>query len=58
MAAPDGQPPYPYLKLEVRDIHLWPVEEPVRDPYWYDDDYPYYYPWWWHPYRRHRHWHH
>lgn len=49
-------PAYPFLKLEVRDIHLWAVEEPV-DPYW-DYYYPYYYPWWWYPHHHHRRWHH
>ena len=53
------QAPYPYLQLEVDDIHLWPIERRSTYPYyWYDDFYPYYYPWGWHPYRHHRHWHH
>ncbi len=58
-SAQADNPPYPYLKLEVRDIHLWAVEKPV-DPYWDDDFYPYYYPWWWYPHRHHhhRHWYH
>ena len=56
----EQQPSYPYLQLEVQDIHLWPIEEPYREPYWADDYYdPFYYPWWWrHPYWHHRHWHH
>lgn len=55
-SALDRQPDYPYLQVEVGNIHLWPVEKPL-DAYWDDDYYPYHYPWWWHPYR-HRHWHH
>lgn len=54
----DPQANFPYLKLEVEDIHLWPVEKPVAPyPYWDDDFwYPYPYPWWWrYPYwHRHR----
>lgn len=46
-------PSYPYLKVEVRDIHLWAKEEPW-DPYW-DDYYPYHYPWWWHRHHYYRH---
>lgn len=52
--------PYPYLRLEVKEIHLWPVEKPKRlDPYW---DYPWYpfpypYPWrWWHPHPWYPYW--
>jgi outer membrane lipoprotein len=48
--------PYPFLQLEVTDIHLWPIEKPIPDHYWEDDFYPFYYPWMWHPYRYHRHW--
>ena len=51
------KPSYPYLKLEVRDIHLWTAEAP-RDPYWDDYYYPYYYPWWWHRHHYHRHHYH
>ncbi len=47
------KPPYPYLKIEVRDIYLWARQE-RRDPYW-DDYYPYHYPWWWHRPYYHRH---
>jgi len=46
--------PYPYLRIDLTHIHLWPVEKPVPyDPYWdpwgpryrYD---PYWrYPYWW-----------
>jgi outer membrane lipoprotein len=50
--------PFPFLQLEVKDIHLWPIEKPASDPYWDDDFYPYYYPWRWHPYRHHHHWYH
>lgn len=49
-------PAYPYLKLEVRDIHLWAIEAPP-DPYWDDYYYPFPYPWWWHRHHRH-HWYH
>jgi len=53
-SANDPQSPFPYLKIELEDIHLWPVEKPVATyPYW-DDDYWYPYPWWWrHPYGYH-----
>ncbi len=44
---------YPFLKVEVRDIHLWAKEVP-RDRYW-DGYYPYYDPWWWHHPRYYRH---
>jgi outer membrane lipoprotein len=54
-------PAFPYLKLEIRDIHLWAKEVPANpywnDPYWYGP-YPFYdpYPLWYrHPY--HHHWH-
>jgi outer membrane lipoprotein len=50
-------PAFPYLKLEIRDIHLWAKEEP-RDPYWYDDPFYYPYPWWWHHHHYHRRWYH
>jgi len=55
-------PAFPYLKLEIREIHLWAKEVPT-DPYWYDPywygPYPFYdpYPWWWHRYPYHRRWH-
>jgi outer membrane lipoprotein len=51
-SANDPQSQFPYLEIELEDIHLWPVEKPVAPyPYW-DDDYWYPYPWWWrHPYR-------
>jgi len=56
-SANDPKPPYPFLKLELEDIHLWPVEKPVAPyPYW-DDDFWYPYPWWWrHPYWHHHYW--
>jgi len=43
--------PFPYLRLQVETIHLWPVEKPIpRDPYYWDP-WPYYSPWGWrHPY--------
>lgn len=44
--------PYPYLEIQVAEIHLWPVEKPPP-PYPYVDDpwYPFHYPWGW----RYRH---
>ncbi|MFZ1983736.1 MAG: Slp family lipoprotein [Desulfatitalea sp.] len=52
-ATEKGQDPFPYLRLQVLDIHLWPVEKPVqRDPYWDSWGYPYPYPWGWWPYYR------
>jgi outer membrane lipoprotein len=56
-SASDQRASYPYLKLQVQEIHLWPVAKPLPDPYWQDDFYPYYYPWWRHPYWYHRHRH-
>jgi outer membrane lipoprotein len=62
----DAKTPYPYLKIQVTEIHLWPVEKPVPPypypypywdyPYWDNPWYPYYYPWGWrHPHGwRHR----
>jgi outer membrane lipoprotein len=51
---------FPYLRLKVEEIHLWPKEPILRpDPYWYD---PWWrpYPWYWYPYpywrHPHRHW--
>ena len=40
--------PFPYLEIQVAEIHLWPVEKPPP-PYPYMDDpwYPFYYPWGW-----------
>jgi outer membrane lipoprotein len=57
-SAQEEKPPFPFLKIEVRDLHLWAAEDP-KDPYWYDY-YPYNYPWWWHHhfYHRHRHYRH
>jgi outer membrane lipoprotein len=53
-SAHDPEPPFPYLEIELEELHLWPMEKPVAAyPYW-DDDYWYHYPWWW----RHPYWHH
>ena len=60
----DAHAPYPYLKIAVQEMHLWPLPEPVpADPFWYYDDFWYPYPWgWWYPYPywhhryHHRHW--
>ena len=39
----DTEPGYPYLRVDVREIHLWPVETPLpQDYYWYDRWYPFY----------------
>ena len=48
-SAHDPETSFPYLKIAVDEIHLWPVVKPaVAYPYWYDD-YWYPYPWgWWH----------
>jgi outer membrane lipoprotein len=45
----DPKAAYPYLKIAVEEMHLWPVRKPAAAyPYWYDD-YWYPYPWgWWH----------
>lgn len=52
-SATDPKAPYPFLEIEIKEIHLWPIKKPSPPPHWYDDYHPYYYPWWWHPY-----WHH
>ena len=49
-SAHDPKASFPYLKIAVDEIHLWPVRKPAPAyPYWYDD-YWYPYPWGW----RHR----
>lgn len=51
-SAHDPKATFPYLKISVEEIHLWPVRIPAAPyPYWYDD-YWYPYPWGWrhHPY--------
>jgi outer membrane lipoprotein len=54
-AANDPDVPYPYLRIQVREIHLWPEEkpsDPKYDPFhhWYRH-YPYgRYPYWYYPY--------
>lgn len=54
-SATDREPAkYPYLRVAIREIYLWPEPkilpaDPFWDPWWY---YPYPYPWYWrHPYR-------
>lgn len=46
---------FPYLEIQVAELHLWPVEKPPPPyPYWDDPWYPFYYPWGWryhHPWR-------
>jgi len=46
----DGAFSFPYVRIAVQSLHLWPVERPVpRDPYW-DPWYPpwgWRYPYWW-----------
>ena len=45
-----SQEPYPYLRIQVNELHLWPIEKPKPpEPYWWD---PFWYPfpfWWRHP---------
>jgi len=44
---------FPYVRIQLMHIYLWPIEKPVqRDPYWDFWGYPPYpYPWGWrHPY--------
>jgi outer membrane lipoprotein len=53
-SANDPKSPFPYLEIELEDIHLWPVEKLVAPYRYWDDDYWYPYPWWW----RHPYWHH
>ncbi len=51
-SAHDPEAAFPYLKIAVEEIHLWPERKlPAAYPYWYDD-YWYPYPWGWrhHPY--------
>jgi outer membrane lipoprotein len=56
----DPKATYPYLKIALDEIHLWPVRKPATAyPYWYDDyGYPYGYPWgWWgYPHWRRPYW--
>lgn len=44
--------PFPYVRLEVQEVHLWPAEQPLpRDHYYYRPYWGPYYPWGWrHPY--------
>ncbi len=59
-SATDARPePFPYVRLQAVELHLWPKEMPVPyDPYWdpwWGFPYPYYYPYWyWRPYPHHR----
>ena len=61
-SATDARPePYPYVRLGVIELHLWPVEILLPyDPYyywdpWWGSPYPYYYPYWgWRHYPPHR----
>ena len=47
-------PPYPYLRIQVKEMHLWPVAKPLpADPYW--DDPWCLSPWWYFPWH-HRRW--
>ena len=52
-ASEENDKPFPYLRLLVMNLHLWPIEKPrPPDPYW--DPFWYPYPWYW----RHPHyWH-
>ena len=47
-----AQMPFPYVRIQMAHIHLWPVEKPVpRDPYWNGWGYPPpWHPWWGWPY--------
>lgn len=48
----DSQEPYPYLRVKVDELHLWPVEKPrPPEPYW--DPFWYPFPFWW---RHPHHW--
>jgi outer membrane lipoprotein len=60
-AANDPEIPYPYLRIQVQEIYLWP-EEDLSDPE-YDPFYPWYrhypygrYPYWHYPYYRYPYW--
>ena len=54
-SAKDGQAAYPYLAIEVNQIHLWPKPRPEqRDPFWDDDFFWRPYPWWWYPHGYYR----
>lgn len=52
----DDDKPYPYIRLQIESIHLWPVEVPIvyyePDPLMFD---PWFYPYPWRrfPYRHH-----
>jgi outer membrane lipoprotein len=54
-AANDPDVPYPYLRIQVREIHLWPEKkssDAEYDPFYpWHRHYPYgRYPYWYHPY--------
>lgn len=70
-AANDPEIPYPYLRIQVQEIYLWPEEQiseptprPGYDPFypypWYRRypywRYPYYYYPYWGPYWNYRYW--
>jgi outer membrane lipoprotein len=45
--------PYPYLRIELDEVYLWPQEQVLPHDYYYRD------PWYWHPYPwgwRHPYW--
>jgi outer membrane lipoprotein len=55
-ATESGDKPYPYLRIEVTELHLWPIAQPIQpEPYYWEPFwYPYPWPWW--RYSPH-HWH-
>jgi len=59
-AADDPEVPYPYLRIQVENIHLWPEEKPASSNLLWDDSGFYHYPWYWgypydlNPYRHYR----
>lgn len=52
-ASEGSQEPYPYLRVQVNDLHLWSVEKPKPPPEPYWDPFWYPYPFLWrHPHHR------
>jgi outer membrane lipoprotein len=59
-AANDPEVAFPYLRIQVKSIHLWPEEEPLASDLLWEDSWRNYDPWYWPyphywtPYRNYR----
>jgi len=49
---------YPFLRVDVLELYLWPISKASPNRYPYDDPfYPFGFPWYWYrPYHHHRWW--